>query len=217
MLMSILSIFIIILFFILFVLPFGIGIRIGKKEEATSYSVFVSSWQHIIGIEWNGEGGWQSVRLKIFNIAFLKKASQRQPPKSKQNGQQSSAPKKNKNKKKHMVCVIANSIVHSPKWILRLIKTFHLKALEVRGDLSMHDPACTGAAYGLIQSLYLFNSSKVHLSVMPNFYKRKCEGSINLEFQFLFSQLLGYLLLAGVRFLWILGRCHFKMKGRLAW
>ncbi len=217
MLLSILFIFIIIMFFTLFLLPYDIGIRLEKVNESIEYIIFIRSWQSIMGIEWRKENDMKTIHFKMFKIVFRKKVRPQQSIQNKQVNKQSSFQKKNKFKKWCTCCVVANTAIDSPRWLLRLIRMFHLKTFEIRGYCGLHDPACTGVVYGLIQALYLFNWSCVHLSIIPYFYGRKYDGSIHLEFQLLFFQLLGYLLHAGIRFLWILGRCRFKMKGRLAW
>ncbi|MBN2030937.1 DUF2953 domain-containing protein [bacterium] len=170
-----------------------------------------------MGIAWRKEDDVQYIRFEILKIAFQKKLGSRQAKQNKKLDEQSVPRKKDKMKKRRLYCIIANAVIHSPKWFLRFVGILHLKNFEIRGHLGVGDPACTGLVYGLLQSLYPFNWRCVHLSVTPYFCGRKYNGSIKLVFQLYFFQLLGSLLQAGIHFLWIFGRCHFNMKGRFAW
>ncbi|UCE07848.1 MAG: DUF2953 domain-containing protein [bacterium] len=213
----ILLILFLMVFLTFFMLPYSIRMILEKESDAILYAVYVRSWQNLLSIEWIKKDDQQYIRLKLIKICIQKKIGLLDLVEKDQIDKQLKPQKKNRIKQRRMYCTIANTVIDSPRLLLQFIRIFHLKLFEISGHFGTNDPAYTGIAYGLMQSLYLLNWNRIHVSVTPDFHEKICEGSINLMFHFMFFRFLWWLMHAGIRFLWISGRCHFKMKGRLAW
>lgn len=202
---------------IYFLLPYSAGITLNKEGSLTSYTIFIQSWQNVVSIEWIRKNGRQIVQFRLAKMTIQKRIGQSAKSRKKQIDKQSNTQKKIMKKWKRLYCIIVNLFLDFPRMLFRFLAVFHLEILEIKGNFGTQNPASTGMAYGVIQSLNLFCRNRVHLSVRPDFLEKKHEGSIVLIFHFIFFRLLWWLIQSGVRILLSSVRCRFKMKGNLAW
>ncbi len=200
--------FIVVLIFI-FILPYQIGIVLNILHDTQSFNIHFQSWQNFLCVEWTKKGYQTTIQFRLLNILINRRIVQFNHVHKRLMKEKSTQKKIHHRNWKRTVCIIRHVVSHSPELFCRFMRIFHFKDLSIRGDFSTGDPASTGIVYGLIQALCFVEKEHLHLSIMPHFQEKTCEGTVRLIFCFMLMPLLWWVACAGIRFMRILRTCHF--------
>ncbi len=183
-----------VLFFLFIVLgKYSLSGEIEKGEDHVSCLLNVRSRCRLLGIEWIRSASCNQFHFVLF-------------------GRKIPRPRKKADLPRHTIrsgfgsgrMPSRPSVVSVRRLFVRVIRLFHrfdLVRLSLSGTAGLGDPAATGMAFGLLQSLQFAIPGKITLDVEPDFTRRRLEGKGSVHLYFCFITVLVFLFRLGWEYL----------------
>jgi hypothetical protein len=120
----------------------------------------------LFGFEWDGRSAQGSLFLLLFALRIRIRASQtRRKPRA----SGVSAFEKIRRRRPQQVREVL-------KWLIRMVRAVRLDKLSISGTFGLADPALTGWAFGIMQSIRCLLPERFVLDVEPDFTTRTIQG-----------------------------------------
>lgn len=195
----------IILFFILFLGPARLCVRWASAPDKPKIAVRFNLWKNVLGFIWMRENGVNCFIGLVFAWPLLRIRR----PVCKIKEHPAPAEKKiEKKSRKQQFCFIGRLTGMAPTILRRLFRCLNIVRFRLHGNIGLDNPAHTGLAYGIVQSLRPFQNEKVNIEFMPVFQQNTLDCQADIMLRVIMAQLLFVAIRTGIRVGWLYRRCR---------